>query len=930
MMLNKYFSKIVTVACFISLQAIGIEKETDSHSDTSTTIDIHQMIQKAEDLFDASLFGEAIAIYKEVLQNLQKGPLSLGTEKPLIDKIETQIRFRLAQALFQIKDYSSAVALLEDQSDHQFLLGVAYRKNGDYSEAIATLKNYLFKEPKDSILHREEALFELGLAFFLNNNLTDAHVTFENVLKYATIPRTKLLANLYLARIDITNNHLDAAENFLKEAHQLLTGNDSYKYEVYYLYGEIHYKKHQFLVATTYFEKALPPENQIHAYWVENTLYYLAMSYLRLAETTNLPVQNQKEYFSKAEKVLVKLVEIKPSDRAWLALGEYYLSRGSILDDDHSYKKAEDIFEKLSPTTNESKNILTLLKAQSHATYTERDALFRQLTQQSYAENPLYAKAWYLRGLNDYREALSLEKMHRAEDAQKMYERAAVSLEKAHQQLDNKEYAALALLLQARCYLPQGTELTILKATTILDPLWENHAELLNALPDPLEAYIIYCHNKASFTKDALSSTISKLQEGLNHFPYSFRRPEALHLLGTLHFKNGNYIAAESTFQSLVKEWPLSTYTPEALFWASQSAEKQQKDRTIVKQYRQQIIDQFPSSPLAPEAYFSLFSYQEYLQGDRTAIKHLNAFPSIYPKHPLTLNALFLIGLDNKRDRRSSEGKWIRKKNLSSSIDAFQNLETLFESIYTEGLIPSDKMEHYLLLLYRANLERGLSNYLLSNDSSGAKKQIYLEFAQETLTQLLQKLETEENPYKKWMTNSEAFWHLQEETAYWLAHVLLTAKETVKVEELLSKMLDKYRSAKITRGYFLSKVWSMQGSIAMEKKEYTKALDCLLRAEDASKGKILTTDQRLELWIQQSQCHKEMKNYDKALLLLSQVVNDDAVSSLRIKAMLLRAEIYEQQERFELARKQLEATSKKGGEWALKAKEKLEKEYGYK
>ena len=68
---------------------------------------------------------------------------------------------------------------------------------------------------------------------------------------------------------------------------------------------------------------------------------------------------------------------------------------------------------------------------------------------------------------------------------------------------------------------------------------------------------------------------------------------------------------------------------------------------------------------------------------------------------------------------------------------------------------------------------------------------------------------------------------------------------------------------------------------------------------------------------------------DKAILLLSKVVNDDTVSNLRIKAMYLRAEIYELQERFELARKQLEATSKKGGEWALKAKVKLEKEYGY-
>jgi hypothetical protein len=44
--------------------------------------------------------------------------------------------------------------------------------------------------------------------------------------------------------------------------------------------------------------------------------------------------------------------------------------------------------------------------------------------------------------------------------------------------------------------------------------------------------------------------------------------------------------------------------------------------------------------------------------------------------------------------------------------------------------------------------------------------------------------------------------------------------------------------------------------------------------------------------------------------------------------MFLRSEIYVLQGRHELARKQLEATSKKGGEWAIKAKEKLDKDYG--
>jgi len=45
------------------------------------------------------------------------------------------------------------------------------------------------------------------------------------------------------------------------------------------------------------------------------------------------------------------------------------------------------------------------------------------------------------------------------------------------------------------------------------------------------------------------------------------------------------------------------------------------------------------------------------------------------------------------------------------------------------------------------------------------------------------------------------------------------------------------------------------------------------------------------------------------MLLLSQVVNDEVISPLRIQAMFLRAEIYEIQGRPELAAKQWEAAA---------------------
>jgi tetratricopeptide (TPR) repeat protein len=114
----------------------------------------------------------------------------------------------------------------------------------------------------------------------------------------------------------------------------------------------------------------------------------------------------------------------------------------------------------------------------------------------------------------------------------------------------------------------------------------------------------------------------------------------------------------------------------------------------------------------------------------------------------------------------------------------------------------------------------------------------------------------------------------------------------------------------------------------MRHKEYLMAEEAFNQAESSNENNVLSTDQKLELWIQQSECAKALQQMDKAMLILSKVINDNTISSLRVKAMYLRAEIYALQGRHELARKQLTATVNKGGEWAAKAKIQLEETYG--
>lgn len=460
----------------------------------------------------------------------------------------------------------------------------------------------------------------------------------------------------------------------------------------------------------------------------------------------------------------------------------------------------------------------------------------------------------------------------------------------------------------------------------------EQQSAILQAMEDPDEVYylngLVALHlSKEKDEEQYVAIAEASLQQGLRCFPKGRFSGATIYLLGTLHYQQSHFSQAEEFFASFAAEHPADALAGDALFWASRCTDALQEPEKS-KRYRSHVYESYPQSQYAAEAYFLYHTYQEYLQGDRAAIKHLQAMPKRYPKSLFTMNAWYLIGLDNKRDRKTAAGKWICKKNLTAATDAFQKVESTFSLLFQEGVLTGNALEYYVSICYRATLERALTHLAIVEESQGAKRQIYLEYATDVLRQIDHDFKNPQHPFSHQLSYLEACVSIREESAYWLAQAYLKGSQDLAAERVLMEMLEKYRSAKATRGYFLSRAWYDLGCIAGGRKDYREALQCYEHAEDTAKGKVLSTDQRLDLWIQQSLCYQALDDMDQAILVLSKVVNDDAISGLRIKAMYLRAEIYELQGRLELARKQLEATSKKGGEWSLKAQEKLDQAYG--
>lgn len=639
---------------------------------------------------------------------------------------------------------------------------------------------------------------------------------------------------------------------------------------------------------------------------------------LSSAEPIPLPSDLEERYH--------QLLGSEPDEQGVLNLGHALLMRSQLTQDPESYDRVKELFAKFSYCLSpDGRERALLLQANYAPDYAMRDQLFRHLTQENHQITSCYGESWYRRGINDFNEGILLSSQEQDKERVQMFERSAVSFQNAFNQFKDVDpaQAAMALKYQAQSLHASGDLERSQEALSVLNRVIQD-SSLLMSLKNPDEIFYLHALIAAWIAEVETSSekevqAESSLKEALARFPKGEWSDRELYLLGAMYERQKRYDEAEKIFLEIPRLHPDSDLAAPALFFAGRAAASQQAENRK-REHFVELYDRYPNSSYAPEAYFSLYSYQDYVQGDRAALKHLEALPKKYADSPYALHAFYLMGLDYKRDRKTPEGKWLRKKNLPAAIEAFNQVEISFDHLNSLGKLPEEELGKLISMRYRAMLERALTNFQVAEESQGMKKNIFLVYAEELLQKLLVVLH---------QAQSENYRSLEEESGYWLVKIKIALGKEDEAENAIAMMLDKYRSAKINRSYFLSRLlyeWAMLG---VNKEDYVIALERFKQAEDASKGNLLGSDQRLDLWIRQSDCYCSLQEYDQALLVLSQVINDDTVSGLRLKAMALRAEVYEKQGRSELARRQWEALEKKGGFWAAEAKQHLIENYGY-
>lgn len=821
---------------------------------------------------------------------------------------------------FAEQEFQKVIDLLSKgplEGDKAHLLVLAYQAKGEHEPALKILDTL----PKTPLV-----LCDLGVSYFSLHDFESAQKALENVSFDAQQPKLYLFAQKLLIRSDLEQGKLEEAQNKISQLRQKIRKGDENYSQILCLQGDLFLREKRYDLASICFEEALPKRNLKLAPWTGEALYQLGICRLKWAE--QIAALGKEEAFDKAEKVFLELIQSQANEKSYLAYARYLLSRGKQLEDEDALIKAKKILgnENFFKSDKASSQAL-LMQAEAALKYEERDELYRRLTSNFDSHAPCLAESWYKKGLNDFDEALELEKKDMRIQAKAHLALAEESLEKAYrlfqQNGDEKEILALK-------YLAKSCE----KAGAI-DRAWGYLEELtsnphMKTFRDPLEIYTYKASIAVQLPKDdKIDIACALLNEGMQKYPGSEFFKDALYQLGQLYFQKKSFLEAEKTFSKLADHFSKDPLASTALYLAAISAKEANRDEEIIKNYRRAVFENYKESSYAAECCFTFYSYQDYLQGERKALKHLQNFTVKFPHSPFTLNAFYLLGMDFKRDRKSSDGKWLSRKNLTAAIDAFHRVESLFDELSKTHALPEENLTHYVYLRYRAVLERALSNYAIAEEAKGAKRQIYLEYASEVFKSIVKDFEQSDHPLTKVIKEKELFPKLEEEASFWLAKTYWLIGEDEVGENIFNQLTQKYASAKITKGYLFSRLWYERGKRAVQNANFEFALDSFIKAEEAGRGKVLNTDETLDLLIEQSYCHQNLGELEQSMLILSQVINCDAASSLRLKAMLLRAEVYEMQGRPQLAKRQLETVVSKGGEWAKKAQEKLDRDYGF-
>ena len=781
-----------------------------------------------------------------------------------------QLRLRLADALIHADSIDQALEVLEPLTTAaaSLMKGSCHLARGDYRTALPLMESYA---ASGEVPFHTESLHYLGVCQAQLGQLAEAKATFTSLLPSAA-------ARLELAKLALL-------ESNSQEVVTLIDNSNAVDGEAAFLLGEAALLDGDYSRAIAHYSKSLEKREGT---WLKRARWQLALSCLHIAQEQSREIEERLNALDQA----LALLPSDDEESMTLLRARCLIIQGTLTGNEAAYAAAHALLDEgtLPPTA-------LLLAAEAASTYAERNNLYS-----AYLASYPSAQGWQMKGDNALSEGRRLLTLNRCTEAAECLAVGAAAFKHALPLFSTEERQEAWHCLQqlVETHTLEGTPDSLRHARTLVTSLWDENRQLA---PNTDAAALLYGQLalKTAHNRSQLVDALQRLDQE-RHSDGSYTHDNRL-LAGSLAYHLNEWEAAEAAFSALIE----THYQEQALFWLAATKEQAGAAAAAVRELRQRLYREYPRSPHAAEAYLRCWSFYDYLYGTKEAFEHLRNMAAFFPEAPELIYAHYLLGLVYKQGRKESDGRHLQKRSLSAAIDAFEQVERHYDTLDNQTSAPLHD------IYQRATLEKGKAHLAIGKQSQGAKRALFFDYATTTLEALSRTL--------------PAGSPLNDECRYTLAQAYHYSNHTVDAEQLLAAMLEYYRQSKVTRSYYLCRCWHLLATIQMARGDYIAAYSAFSNADDAAKGKVLTPDEQLELWLDQSHCLRMMGNLSQAMKQLSMVINKDCISSLRLKAMLWRAELYEEQGRHDLARRQLEALAQKSGPWALQAKEKLSQHY---
>ncbi len=390
------------------------------------------------------------------------------------------------------------------------------------------------------------------------------------------------------------------------------------------------------------------------------------------------------------------------------------------------------------------------------------------------------------------------------------------------------------------------------------------------------------------------------------------------HVASDLMIMNGNYYDAFSLFSHVLSCTPIYPKASQLAFHLLTSTKDQHE--VFQRERENTFLFIFSREPT------DIFPYLSILSDDHALLYALQKLSKTQPSSPLVT---FTYAVS----------RWKEAKKIFNEAEKTKEPGLMKEKYETAFSLYSQASESLVSLLEDKKAPSSPSSYL--NPPYLSFEHILLSLNKEWLSKVIQTFHRHDAIYNELIASLE---HAHNFTSF--QHKLLSVENFQKDITLLQEIASLQASVPIYTAAFTRNFNSaIQTATSFKQKSDPspqRAKAVLFLCQLLRENGILEEEEPLLLSLNETLLYKEdhelalhiafekalffreVQDYDHAMSYLAWITNDPYASSLRVRAMLIRAEIYSEINRDDLAIRQFEAVATKGGEWAKAAERKLE------